>query len=86
MQTYKLNLLQEDIISYQILHQNGRAYYQQININKNLNCYNLYKSLLNCFPILKSIIIDNNHYEINDIIDDNKISIINNDDINHNNL
>ena len=44
------NLLQKNILEYNTLYKNGKAFYQHLEINKNINCYNLYKSLLTCFP------------------------------------
>lgn len=78
----KFNILQNNIINYQIIYPNAKTYYQKIEINININNKELYIFLLNKFPILRSIInLKEKTYIIDETIDLNKITIINN--LNH---
>lgn len=81
--TIKFNILQKNIINYQIIYPNSKAFYQKIEMNCNIDNKELYIFLLNRFPILKAIInLKEKTYTIDDKIDINKITIINN--LNHN--
>lgn len=81
MKKFIFNKLQNEILNYQKIYPNSKAFYQKIDIESNINAYDLYINLLNKFPILKAVIDFNETYSINEKIISSNISIIKN--LNH---